>query len=83
MDIYNLIMWDFCMPKDWNLFYSVKLGSVEVPYGRLELFKQGKTTLGKHLDQVIHEKKQHSKTFEIWTIIVAPYASEHVHFLVS
>lgn len=42
----------------------VKLGSIPVPCGRLELFKQGKTKLGKHLDQVPH-KKQHASMHKL------------------
>lgn len=51
----------FFVTKSSNLFYSVKLGSVEVPCGGLELLKWGKTALGKKLEEVIsHEKQQHA-----------------------
>ena len=51
----------FFKTKSSNLFYSVKLGSLEVPCGGLELLKWGKTALGKQLEEVTsHEKKQHA-----------------------
>lgn len=78
--------------KPSNLFYSVKLGSVEVPCGGLELLKWEKNCIrtairGSHLSweaaACTMKYGIYVKPFEIWTMSGAPYASEPVHFVVN
>lgn len=57
----------FFVTKSSNLFYSVKLGSVEVPCGGLELLKWGKTALGKKLEEssLMRSSSMHHKVWRL------------------